>query len=90
MDLEQRIKNYYESEKIKVDDEFVTGVIENKDRANKLISFFEPIEVKAMNYIFGKDENNKYFSGFELQAVSNINLFDKKTIEICRLIYNNN
>lgn len=47
MELKDRIKNYYKSEKVKVDDEFVSGVIADKDRANKLIKFFEPIEVKA-------------------------------------------
>ncbi len=48
MELKDRIQNYYKSEKIKVDDEFVSGVIADKDRANKLIKFFEPIEIKAI------------------------------------------
>ena len=89
MELKDRIKNYYKSEKVKVDDEFVSGVIADKDRANKLIKFFEPIEVKAMNYIYGKDENNKYFTEYELESVSKVNLFDKNVVNLCKIIWDN-
>lgn len=89
MELKDRIKNYYKSEKVKVDDEFVSGVIADKDRANKLIKFFEPIEVKAMNYIYGKDENNKYFTEYELESASKVNLFDKKVVKLCKIIWDN-
>lgn len=89
MELKDRIQNYYKSEKIKVDDEFVSGVIADKDRANKLIKFFEPIEIKAMNHIYGKDENNKYFTEYELESASKVNLFDKKVVNLCKIIWNN-
>ncbi len=89
MELKDRIQNYYKSEKIKVDDEFVSGVIADKDRANKLIKFFEPIEIKAMNHIYGKDENNKYFTEYELESASKVNLFDKKVVNLCKIIWDN-
>lgn len=89
MKLKDRIQNYYKSEKIKVDDEFVSGLIADKDRANKLIKFFEPIEIKAMNYIYGKDENNKYFTEYELESASKVNLFDKKVVNLCKIIWDN-
>lgn len=89
MELKDRIKNYYKSEKIKVDDEFVNGVIADKDRANKLIKFIETIERKAMNYIYGKDENNKYFTEYELESASQVNLFNKKVVNLCKIIWDN-
>lgn len=89
MELKDRIKNYYKSEKIKVDDEFVNGVIADKDRANKLIKFFEPIELNAMNYILGKDKDNKVFSEYELNALSVIDLFNKKAVNLCKIIWDN-
>lgn len=89
MELKDRIKNYYKSEKIKVDDEFVNGVIADKDRANKLIKFFEPIELNAMNYILGKDKDNKVFSEYELNALSVIDLFNKKVVNLCKIIWDN-
>ena len=87
MELKDRIQNYYKSEKIKVDDEFVSGVIADKDRANKLIKFIETIERKAMNYIYGKDENNKYFTEYEIESASKVNLFDKKVVNLCKIIW---
>lgn len=72
-----------------MDDEFVSGVIADKDRANKLIKFFEPIEIKAMNHIYGKDENNKYFTEYELESASKVNLFDKKVVNLCKIIWDN-
>ena len=89
MELKDRIKNYYKSEKIKVDDEFVRGVIADKNRANKLIKFLELIEIKAMNYIYGKDENNKYFTEYEIESASKVNLFDKKVVNLCKIIWDN-
>lgn len=65
MELKDRIQNYYKSEKIKVDDEFVSGVIADKDRANKLIKFFEPIEIKAMNYINNTERLEKFIKQLE-------------------------
>ena len=89
MELKDRIKNYYKSEKIKVDDEFVRGVIADKNRANKLIKFLELIEIKAMNYIYGKDENNKYFTEYEIESAPKVNLFDKKVVNLCKIIWDN-
>ena len=89
MELKDRIQNYYKSEKIKVDDEFVSGVIADKDRANKLIKFFVPIELNAMNYIFGKEKDNKQFSELELNCASKIDLFDIKVVNLCKIIWDN-
>ena len=72
-----------------MDDEFVRGVIADKNRANKLIKFLELIEIKAMNYIYGKDENNKYFTEYEIESASKVNLFDKKVVNICKIIWDN-
>ena len=72
-----------------MDDEFVRGVIADKNRANKLIKFLELIEIKAMNYIYGKDENNKYFTEYEIESASKVNLFDKKVVNLCKIIWDN-
>ncbi len=46
-------------------------------------------EIDSMNYIFGKPENNKKFTKFELKAISKIDLFDRKVINICKFIWEN-
>lgn len=42
-----------------------------------------------MNYIFGKSKDNMYFTQLELKIASNIDLFNRKIILICREIYKN-
>ncbi len=46
-------------------------------------------EIDSMNYIFGKPESNKKFTKFELKAISKIDLFDRKVINICKFIWEN-
>ena len=50
---------------------------------------YKPEEIGAMNYIFGKEENNKQFDEFELSCASKIDLFDKKVVNICKIILEN-
>lgn len=46
-------------------------------------------EIDSVNYIFGKPESNKKFTKFELKAISKIDLFDRKVINICKFIWEN-
>ena len=46
-------------------------------------------EIDSMNYIFGKPESNKKFTKFELKAISKIDLFDRKVVNICKFIWEN-
>lgn len=46
-------------------------------------------EIDSMNYIFGKPESNKKFTKFELKAISKIDLFDRKVVNICKIIWKN-
>ena len=49
-----------------------------------IIRIYKPEEMEAMNYILGKDKDNKVFTKFELEAVNKIDLLDKKVVEICK------
>ena len=40
-----------------------------------------------MNYILGKPLENNVFTKFELELCSKIDLFNRKTVEICKSIY---
>ena len=54
-----------------------------------IIRIYKPEEMEAMNYILGKDKDNKVFTKFELEAVNKIDLLDKKVVEICKTIWTN-
>ena len=42
-----------------------------------------------MNYILGKPADNKEFTEFELEGMSKINLFNRKVVNICKMIWDN-
>lgn len=46
-------------------------------------------EIESMNYMFGKSKDNMHFTEFELELASQINLFNKKLVELCKKIYEN-
>lgn len=46
-------------------------------------------EIKIMNYIFGKEEDNKEFSELELKSASKIDLFNIKVVNLCKIIWEN-
>ena len=42
-----------------------------------------------MNYILGKPLENEEFTDFELKALSIIDLFDRKLVNICKITWDN-
>lgn len=65
------------------------AILEDKNRAKALLKRYEEEKIESMNYIFGKPESNNEFTEFELKAMSKIDLFDRKVINICKLIWDN-
>lgn len=55
----------------------------------EIIRNYQKEEIKSMNYIFGKPLNNMTFTKDELKLCSKINLLNKKTVEWCKLIWDN-
>jgi hypothetical protein len=54
-----------------------------------IIRIYKTEEMEAMNYILGKDKDNKTFTKFELEAMNKIDLFNKKVVEVCKVIWAN-
>lgn len=46
-------------------------------------------EIENMNYIFGKEKDNNYFTRLELEIASQLDLYDKKITEISKFIWDN-
>lgn len=87
MEIKEKIKKYYAGMEIKVDDEYIEGILEDKQRTNDIIRLYKQEEMDSMNYILGKDKNNKTFTKSELEIMNTINLFNKKLVEACKNIY---
>jgi hypothetical protein len=87
MEIKEKIKKYYAGMGIKVDNDYIEGILKDSERTSKMIRLYEEEKVNTMNYILGKPQGNNYFTQFELEAMSKINLFNRKVVEICKNIY---
>lgn len=89
MEIKEKIKKIYQKNNIIVDDDYIENAMKDKERVKGFIRLYKEEEIENMNYIFEKDKNNKYFSEFELELASKLNLFNRKVIEMCREFHKN-
>lgn len=89
MKIKEKIKKVYQKNNIIVNEETIEAIMKDKERTKGLIKIYEDEEISSMNYIFGKPEDNKYFTQFELESARKIDLFNKKVIDICKIIWEN-
>lgn len=88
-EIEKKIRKIYQKNKIEVDDDYIQNAMKNEKRVKDFMRLYKEEEIDSMNYILGKHYTNKYFTEFELKALSKIDLFDRKVIEICKIIWAN-
>lgn len=88
-EIENKIRKIYQKNKIEVDDDYIQNIMENEKRVKDFMKLYKQEEIDSMNYILGKPQDNVQFTRFELEALSKIDLFDRKLIEICKVIWIN-
>lgn len=89
MEIKEKIRKIYQKNNIIVNDETVEAIMQDKERTKGLMKLYKDEEIESMNYIFGKSKNNRHFTKFERELASQINLFNKKLVELCKKIYEN-
>lgn len=89
MEIKEKIRKVYQKNNIIVNDGTVEAIMQDKKRTEGLMRLYKDEEIDSMNYLFGKDKENKYFTEFELNLASKIDLFDKKVVNLCRIIWKN-
>lgn len=70
-----------------VADDLMEKILQDKERTEEFMRLYQKEEIDSMNYILGKSDDNKVFTKFKLEALSKINLFNRKTVEICKKIW---
>ena len=83
------IKKVYQKNGIQVDDDYIEYKMKDEQKVKDFIRLYKQEEIDSMNYILRKPENNSVFTKFELKAMSIIDLFDRKVVEISRIIWDN-
>lgn len=87
MKMKEKIKKIYQKNGIKIDDDFIEYKMQNKKTVEQFKLLYEQEKMESMNYILGKPLNNTIFTKNEIKLCSKIDLFDRKTVEICKKIY---
>lgn len=72
MEIKEKIKKVYQKNNIIIRDESIEVIMQSKEKAERLMRLYKDEETDSMNYIFGKDRNNKYFTELELRLASKI------------------
>lgn len=89
MSNKEKIRKVYTKCGIDVDKETIELIMTDEERTKGLIRVHKQEEIDSMNYILGKPTDNKVFTMFELDAMSRIDLFNRKIVNICKLIWDN-
>ena len=87
MEEKEKIKQIYQKLEVGIREEDIDLILKDKEKTKQFMKLFKQEELDSMNYIFGKPDNNKVFTQFELEAVSKIDLFDRTQVEASKNIW---
>lgn len=89
MEVKDMIKKVYQKSGVQVDDDYIEYKMKDEEKVKAFMRLYKQEEIDSMNYILRKPKNNKVFTKFEIEAMSIIDLFDRKVVEISRIIWDN-
>ena len=81
------IRKVYQKSGIQVDDDYIEYKMKDKKKVEQFKILYKQEEIESMNYILGKPLDNTIFTKDEIEICSKIDLFNKKTVEMCKNIY---
>lgn len=81
------IRKVYQKSGIQVDDDYIEYKMKDKKKVEQFKILYKQEEIESMNYILGKPLDNTIFTEDEIEICSKIDLFDRKTVEMCKNIY---
>ena len=87
MEIKEKIRKVYQKSGAQVDDDYIEYKMQDKEKVKQFMKIYKEEEINSMNYILGKPEDNQIFTKKELELCSKIDLFNRKTVEICKNIY---
>lgn len=88
MEKREKIKQIYQKYDVKIGEDYLEGIMNNRRRVDSLMRMYKNEEIDSMNEIFGKDYSNLYFTQEELEFVAKMDLFDPYTIKVAKEIWN--
>lgn len=89
MEIKEMIRKVYQKADIQVDDDYIENKMKSKKKVEQFKILYKQEEMESMNYILGKPLDNATFTEDEVELCSEIDLFDRKLVNACRIIYEN-
>ena len=89
MENKEKIKKVYQKLGVGISNEALGTILKDKERTEGIIRLYKKEEMESMNYILGKPEDNKTFTKEELEIMNKIDLFDRKVVNVCKIIWDN-
>ena len=68
MEIKEMIRKVYQKNGVQVDDDYIEYKMQDKKNVKDFMRLYKQEEMDSMNYILGKDKDNKTFTKFELEA----------------------
>lgn len=87
MEIKEMIRKVYQKNGVQVDDDYIEYKMKDEQTVKDFMRLYKQEEMDSMNYILGKDKDNKVFTKDELELMNTINLFNRKLVEACKIIY---
>ena len=87
MEIKEMIRKVYQKNGIQVEDDYIEYKMKDEQKVKAFMRLYKQEEMDSMNYILGKDKDNKVFTKDELELMNTINLFNRKLVEACKIIY---
>ena len=89
MEIKEKIRKIYQKNGVGIREEDIEKILEDEEKTQQFMRLYKREELESMNYILGKPENNKIFTKEELELMNIIDLFNRKIVEICKIIWEN-
>lgn len=89
MEEREKIKKIYEKANVKVSEDYIDNIMKDDARVKDFMRMYKQEEICSMNEILGKPHDNSYFTEFELEVCSKVDLFNRNVIKWSKLIWKN-
>ena len=89
MEDREKIKKIYEKGNVKVSEDYIDNIMKDEARVKSFMRMYKQEEIWSMNEILGKPHDNNYFTEFELEICSKVDLFNRNVIKWSKLILQN-
>ena len=89
MEEREKIKKIYKKANVKVSEDYIDNIMKDDARVKDFMRMYEQEKIWSMNEILGKPHDNNYFTEFELEICSKVDLFNRNVIKWSKLIWQN-